>query len=135
VFGQYRKPGPISGHGIRHQGFALVEVLVAVVIIAIGLVFVFRSFSSSAQALRVSQEYTAAVELLSQVAEDLDAGRITVDSVQDSSIVINQTQFNLNAEPPKPAGFSAMGLQEIVVSVNWEAGRREFGYSILVEEQ
>ena len=121
-------------HGRYPFGFALVEVLIAIVIIAVGLVFIFQSFSTSADALKISKQYFAAADILDSVANELEQGRLSVDSIRDSTVTFEETQYTLSADPPRSSKFTSMGLQEVFITIRWNEDKRGFGLSVLTRQ-
>ncbi len=68
-------PGKKRGQGslpLSQAGFMLIETLLAVVILAVGLTLVVRSFGSSVSALGTSVNYTKAMGLLEEKLWELE---------------------------------------------------------------
>lgn len=117
----------------KRSGFALIEVLVAVVVLAVGITFVLRSFSTSIRALKISRDYMMASALLDETLRAVEDGRLTTDMPADSAIVIEGTHYALHFESGGGSVASRVGLKEVYVSVRWDDGRRQFGVTTLVE--
>ena len=116
------------------RGFALVEVLLAVVIVSVGLVFVLQSFAASVKALKTSRDYHLASEALDQIMNDIEHGKCSYDAVIDSTFHIENREYHLRIEPVSGPYFTGLGLQEIHIRIDWGDGKRELAVSTLVPE-
>ncbi|MFH1753705.1 MAG: prepilin-type N-terminal cleavage/methylation domain-containing protein [Candidatus Omnitrophota bacterium] len=57
----------------KSAGFLLLEVLVSITVIAVGLVYIVRSFSSSSRAIETAAHYLKSVSFLEEKLWDLEA--------------------------------------------------------------
>jgi prepilin-type N-terminal cleavage/methylation domain-containing protein len=117
----------------RERGFALIEVLLAVVIVAVGLVFVLRSFSTSVNALKASRDYYHASEVAARILDDLASGNLPADAVADSTIHVENRAYHVNIEPVPGPSFADLDVQEVSIRIRWENGNRELDLSTLVK--
>ena len=121
-------------HNRKTRGFALIEVLVAVVVLAMGVIFVFRSFSTSAGALRVSRNYSEATSVLAEAIGGLRDGTLPLAADTDSVVTIEGREYVLSHERVAGSRAAGRGLREVLIKVRWENDRREVVVSTLVEE-
>ena len=105
-------------------GFALIEVLVAGVIIAVGVVYVFRSFSAAIGAVKRSRAYNEAGVILEKTLHDVDNGDLHVDTFRDSMIVGENARYVLHAERLPSPHLTGLGVGEVYFKVTWDEGRR-----------
>jgi len=85
------------GHLLGQSGFTLLEVMVALAILAIGLVMVMQLFAGALRLSRVDKGLTEAVLVAQQVMDDLALRNILDDGFQDSGEVNGYT-WNSRAE-------------------------------------
>ena len=70
---------------LRNNGFTLIEMMIAVSVFSIGIVFVLRSFLGTASALDSIQNRCAALELLDRKMSDLEQQAYEQGGIKPSS--------------------------------------------------
>lgn len=120
--------------GNRNRGFALVEVLLAVVIVSVGLVFVLQSFSTSVNALKVSRDYNLAGEALDRVASRIERFELSDAAAFDSTFHIENREYHMSIEQVRDPRFSDLNLREVQIRIYWGDGKRELAVSTLVPQ-
>jgi prepilin-type N-terminal cleavage/methylation domain-containing protein len=122
---------PITGN----RGFTLVEVLVALVIFAVGVVAVSRAYVISVGALGIGRESAQALCLLKQKASELEFSAIENDglAIGVSSGVFDgdNAAYEWSCEV-KPAGSK---LNELDLEVRKTGSRRNFTLAAYVDEK
>lgn len=118
-----------------NKGFTLVEVLVAVVIFAVGIVAVSRAYVVSADALGIGRESAQALCLLKQKMSELEFSSIENDGlatgVSSGAFEGDDVAFEWAYEV-KTAMFK---LNELSVDVRKTGGRRHFTLATYVDEK
>jgi type II secretion system protein I len=118
-----------------NKGFTLIEVLVAVVIFAVGIVAVSRAYVVSADALGIGRESAQALCLLKQKMSELEFSSIENDGLATgvSSGVFegDDAAYEWNYEV-KTAGSK---LNELAVDVRKTGSRRHFTLATYVDEK
>jgi len=98
----------------------MLEVLVAMAIMAIGIVGVLRAFSSSVIAAKSAESYSVAAILAQQVASELERSPDVGDGLWSGSFGEEVPGYTWEAE----ISSAADGLQRTVITVSWQLGRR-----------
>ena len=118
----------------KGRGFALVEVLLAVVIVSVGLVFVLQSFAASVNALKTSRDYHLAGEALDRIMNNIENGRRSYDAAVDSTFHIGNREYHLTIEPVSSPFFTGLRMQEVHIRIDWGDGKRELAVSTIAPE-
>ncbi len=98
-------------------GFLLLETLLAVIILAVGLTLVVRSFGSSIHALGTSGDYSRALVLLEERLWDLEARGTITPGVLSGKFSDEDQKFSWEVEALEVAEID---LCETKVTVSWE---------------
>jgi prepilin-type N-terminal cleavage/methylation domain-containing protein len=133
---------------MRRAGLTLVELLIAVTILSVGIVFIFRSFSGSLRAIGTGEMRTAAWEFLSAEASateiaqraggDLSPGyeQRTVDLASrkaeyrvDVSCIDNLTDAQGYSSFNTTASTDTSRLCRVLRTLNWTEQSRSDGVS------
>jgi hypothetical protein len=88
----------------RQGGFLLLETLLAVIILAVGLTLVVRSFGSSIHALGTSGDYTRAIVLLEERLWDLEAKGSIAPGVTTGKFSEEDRNFSWEVEASAGSG-------------------------------
>jgi Tfp pilus assembly protein PilV len=112
-------------HG--QAGFLLVEILLVVVILAVGLTVVLRSFGSSLDAVGTSASYTKALLLLEERLWELEAKGSIAPGTSGGGFSEENGNFRWEV---KASDLAQMGLCETQVTVAWEQRGRPRAVSI-----
>ncbi len=113
---------------LSQRGFLLLEILLAVLILAVGLTFVLRSFGSSLGALRTSADYTNALLLLEERLWDLEAKGSIVPGTFTGEFSEEDGDFRWEVTASE---LTEMGLCETQVTVSWKRRGRPRAVSIV----
>jgi prepilin-type N-terminal cleavage/methylation domain-containing protein len=111
------------------SGFTLVELMVAVAVFSIGIVFVLKSFLGISSALDAVQNRGIALEVLTEKMSDLEQqsreqGGLKVFSAQEEvSVRQRAAVLNSGAEELKIEDFEEP-LSEAVLSLSWKNDSR-----------
>jgi general secretion pathway protein I len=98
----------------KRAGFTLIEVIVAIAILAISLVMIMQLFSSGLRASRVSCDYTRAIVHAKDKMEEM-----SVTPIQDSGEFEDGFKWESVVEPYKELEGSDFNLLKIKVKVLW----------------
>jgi type II secretory pathway pseudopilin PulG len=102
---------------LGRPGFLLVEILLVVLILAVGLAVVVRSFGSSLDALGTSANYTRALLLLEERLWELEAKGSIVPGTFSGGFSEEDGNFRWAV---KASELPQIGLCETQVTVSWE---------------
>lgn len=122
--------GKLPGISGNRSGLTLLETLVALAILAIGIVGVLQAFSSSLMATREAESYSTAAVLAGQVASQLDR-QTSIDSDKLSGTFEDASGYSWEASIESP---DSNGLMRTEITVSWgtEARPRHFDMVILL---
>lgn len=110
------------------QGFSLLEVIVALAIMAIGFMTVLQLFSGSVRAVGISEQYLKAVNLGHSKLGELELYDFNIEETSGNfenednyrwEIEFTPFESNLNDEE------SGISLSQVILKVLWEDGSRQ----------
>lgn len=110
------------------KGFSLLETLLAILVLAVGLTLVLRSFGSSLDALGNSADYTKALLLLEERLWELEAKGSIVPGTLTGGFAEENGNFRWEVHASE---FPGMGLCETQVAVSWEQRGRPRAVSVV----
>ncbi len=102
---------------LSQAGFMLIETLLAVVILAVGLTLVVRSFGSSVSALGTSADYTKAMGLLEERLWELEVKGSIAPGVLTGEFSEEDGKFRWQVDASE---LKDLDLCETQVTVSWE---------------
>ena len=102
---------------LSQAGFMLIETLLAVVILAVGLTLVVRSFGSSVSALGTSANYTKAMGLLEERLWELEVKGSIAPGVLTGEFSEEDGKFRWQVDASE---LKDLDLCETQVTVSWE---------------
>ena len=117
----------------KNSGFTLVELLIAVVVIAVGMVFVLGALSQCVAVLNTASKTIEANYLLNQKFAELDASYFGVGAAEgeasgafeenkDFSWVVKDAE-EITTDFGKQASFIKDSFNEETVSITWKQGK------------
>jgi hypothetical protein len=109
-------------------GFTLVETLLAVLVLAVGISLVLRSFGSSLEALGNSAEYTTGLALVEAKLWDLETKGSIAPGSYSGQFPDDDRRFRWEV---KAAEVKDMGLCETQVTVSWDRRGRSRAISVV----
>lgn len=112
-------------------GFLLLEVMVAISLLSVGLVLVLRTFSTSLQTLRTSQNYTQAVLRLEEKVWELEEKAREFEILpaeRDGTFGDEDEKFKWELQTTK---LEDIVLHEATLLVRWQEGRRGKSVSLV----
>ncbi len=110
------------------RGFLLLETLLAILVLAVGLTLVLRSFGSSLDALGTSADYTKALLLLEERLWELETKGSIVPGTFAGEFSEEDGDFRWEV---KASELAEMELCETQVTVSWEQRGRPRDVSIV----
>ena len=105
------------------QGMTLLEVLVAMTVLAIGIVGVLGAVSASLQSSTASAQYSVATLLAGRVAAELE--RLEALEPGELSGTFEETARDY-AWTAEIASADEFGLHPVRIAINWDAGTKYF---------
>jgi general secretion pathway protein I len=111
-------------NGARAGGFSLLEMLVAISILALSLGVLYEAVSGATRNVRTDEKYAYGVELArSLLAEN---ARVPVSGTHSRGETAGGFSWYVAAAPMRPEklNLSDGALQEIEVAVSWQDGRK-----------
>jgi len=122
-----KKPG-WARIALSQGGFSLLETLLAVLILAVGLTLVLRSFGSSLDALGNSADYTRGLALVEERLWELEAKGSIVPGPYTGQFSEEDRDFRWEV---KASDLGEMGLCETQVTVSWSQRGRHRAISVV----
>lgn len=118
---------PASNRKLGDAGFSLLEVIVALAIMAIGYMTVLKLFSSSVRSVGMSDQYLKAVTLANSKLSELEMKNFEQES--DSGTFKNEENYRWEMEQTphdSPLNDSGANIQlsKVVLKVLWEDNRK-----------
>jgi prepilin-type N-terminal cleavage/methylation domain-containing protein len=110
------------------EGFSLVETLLAVLILAVGLTLVVRSFGTSLDALGNSADYTRGLALVEERLWDLEAKGSIGPGTSTGRFAEEDRDFRWEV---KASEVAEIGLCETQVTVSWTQRGRPRAISVV----
>lgn len=116
--------------GIRdtRYGFLLFEIMVAVTILSIGLTLILRSFTTTIDAVRVSQDHTRAILLLEQKVFELERVGFAAPGTSSGKFKGALQMFEWELESTE---LEEVPLNQVTMSVKWQTTRRPQKVSVV----
>lgn len=109
----------------ENKGFLLVEVLVAISILAFGLVYISRALTNCLNVMEQISYYTRALNLAEERFFDYQMQRNTLKD--ESGNFPDEKNFKYALET---SGLGDLDLKEIDIQVSWKEGRRAGNFQI-----
>ena len=110
------------GAGKLGRGLTLLEMLVAMAILAIGIVGVLRVFSSSIVTSKAAESYSLAAGLAHQTATELERRQSLDPGTMSGEFASAEPGYTWEAEI---GSAESSGLQRVRITVFWKAGSRQ----------
>ena len=123
-------PSPERPESIRkldNNGFSLLEVIVALAIMAIGYMTVFNLFSVSIKSLGVSDQYQRAVDLANSKLSEIEMMDYKTDSVSGTFKDEENFQWDLDFQPfesPLNDPDENINLSKVILKVLWQDNQK-----------
>ena len=108
------------------QGYLLIEVLLASIILSVGILAMLRAFEHSLEVARFSRNHAAAVSLLERKLIQLESGWDGIGAAVPEDSLGTAEGFRIELEP----GASEGPLAEFRVTVQWVEGHRRPSISL-----
>ncbi|HDH13192.1 MAG TPA: prepilin-type N-terminal cleavage/methylation domain-containing protein [Nitrospirae bacterium] len=99
----------------RREGFTLIEVIIAMMLLSIGLVMIMQLFSRGLKAARTSCDYTKAIILAKGKMEEL-----SYTPVSDSGEFEKGFRWESEVLPYKELEETGYNLMELKIKVSWD---------------
>lgn len=122
---------------IHHdRGFTLVEVLTAIMILAISMTTLFHLFSEGLKSARVSNDYTHAIfyarEKMEEalLSESLSVGEKEGTLADGYRWKLTVVSMEPEAESTTPPGKSSIHLFQVTVGITWDTDERQRTFAI-----
>jgi Tfp pilus assembly protein PilV len=103
------------------KGFLLIEVLVSVTLISVGLIYVARSFSTSARAVDTATHFLKSVSLIEDKMWYLEAGGIS-DRKRDEGAFEREGTYRWRYDSER---LEETPLNAVTMAVEWDSPRGE----------
>lgn len=125
------EPGPSREKGKEEEGFTLIEIIVAIAVLAIGITAVVQLFSGTLRSISASGGYTKAVI----AAESIMRGTQSMNKLEDGMYFEQQSGWytyaisiqQVDKEKTDPFLYS---IYDITVTLRWNEGTRAKTYSL-----
>lgn len=115
----------------KDKGFTLLEILVAISILAIAVVVVLQLFSSNLRSIKASEDYVYAAmkadEKMREVLAEKEIKEKSITKITDDGYRIN---VNVTEEKKEGRDLLSVKLLRIDVTVQWKKGRKEKSLSL-----
>ena len=116
------------GVGKLDRGLTLLEMLVAMAILAIGIVGVLRVFSSSIVTSKAAESYSLAAELAHQTAAELERRPSLDPGTMSGEFASAEPGYTWEAEI---GSAESSGLQRVRITVFWKTGNRRRHFDMI----
>jgi general secretion pathway protein I len=118
---------PKSIRKLNNKGFSLLEVIVALAIMAIGYMTVFNLFSVSIKALGMSDQYQQAINLANSKLSEIEMLNYETETTSGTFKHNNDFKWTLNIEPYESslnAPEENINLSKVTLKVLWEDNQK-----------
>ena len=107
------------------RGFSLLEMVVAMAILALALAALYQGASGATRNVRSDEKYAYGVELARSLLAD--NSRVPLSGISRAGVTPGGFDWRVNARPIALARTALQmgGLQEIEVSVSWQDGTKQ----------
>jgi hypothetical protein len=98
-----------------------------VAIVAVGLLYVFRSYSATIHALSAAESYYTASGILENTVGAIELGMIDAGTFSDSTVTVGSREYLIRIHDFDSGSYraSALGEDVVKVSVTWDDGGRQ----------
>jgi len=113
---------PVLSKKLNDNGFSLLEVIVALAIMAIGYITVFNLFSASVKSVGVSDQYMRAVRLANSKLSEIEMMDYEADTLSGTFENEKNFQWSLDIEPydsPLNDPDKNINLSKVILKVFW----------------
>lgn len=110
----------------NNSGFLLLEVLVCVTVIAVGLIYVVRSFSSSTRGIETATRFLKSVSLAEEKLWDLEA-KGTIERGRDEGRFKDNQEYKWRIEAEE---VDEVPINLLKLKVEWEGVQRKQRVSV-----
>jgi general secretion pathway protein I len=108
------------------RGFTLLEVLVALVLIALSVTVIMQLFSADLRSLSASEDYTAAVvKAETKMRELLDSGSFVEGETREEDSGGFAYDVSIREALPEKTESLGVRLMEVELTLRWKMGSRE----------
>jgi len=115
----------ISGIG-NTKGFSLLEVVVAITILSIGLVFVLQAFSAASRVNGITMDYTEAVFLAEDILQELEFKEKTASLRSgEENLAASRSGVAFNCKYSLLDSADYPGVYELYFDTAWKRAQRE----------
>ncbi len=111
----------------RHAGFTLLEVVIALALMAMALVIVYRAIGSGVHSISDTSRYTRAIALAESV---LDLRQVVPAGGWSESGVWEDLQWSVSSTPFDRAPEPRIRLYRVEVIVSWSDGGRQRSFTL-----
>jgi len=124
---------PICGPRSRlsNAGFTLIEILVAISILAISLVVVLQLFSGALKSIRVSEQYTKGIFYAQEKMDEILLREVLISGVEEGECDDDDYQWRAEIlrveQPEEEASKLPFDTFQIMVDVAWGPDTAETG--------
>lgn len=119
---------PASNRKLNENGFSLLEVIVALSIMAIGYTTVFNLFSVSVQSVGTSSQYMRAVRLADSKLSEMEMMNYEVETLSGAFKNEDNYQWSMEIEPyesPLNDLENNIELSKVVLRVDWRENQKQ----------
>jgi prepilin-type N-terminal cleavage/methylation domain-containing protein len=118
---------PESTRNLDNRGFSLLEVIVALAIMAIGYMTVFNLFSVSIKSLGISDKYQRAVDLANSKLSEIEMLNYETDELSGTFDNEEDFQWSLSIEPYESSlndPDENINLSQVILKVLWQDNQK-----------
>lgn len=119
---------PASSRKLNDQGFSLLEVIVALAIMAIGYITVLNLFSASVKSVGMSDQYMRAVRLANSKLSEMEMMNYETETLSGTFEGEERFQWLMETEPydsPLNDPEQNINLSRIVLRVSWGENEKQ----------
>ena len=119
------------GSSTSHDGFSLLEMVIAIAILAISLTALYQAAGGATRIVSVDEKMAYAVELARSLV--VDHAAVPAEGLQSSGSTPSGFQWEVSAQPvalPEESLLVEGQLQHLDVAIRWPDGDKERAYTL-----